>query len=236
VLLPRGDEGPSGFRVSRCRARLREREPATCALDASFDGPGGRRTAALAEGRAKAWQRPEARSAELGAAFAAGDAPLRQEQADNHDAIVGAARGSPCVDFGSITLADVAEHPNALLARRIFDAFERKDAFVLRELFAHDVVWRVGGTSGLAGVYRGRREIIRFLGSLPRLTNGTYASRLTDVLASENRAAVLYRATGIREGRTLDIDQLLLFTIRDGCVADVVALPSDQGAFDAFWG
>jgi ketosteroid isomerase-like protein len=130
----------------------------------------------------------------------------------------------------------VAAADNAALARRIFDAFERKDAFVLRELFAEDAVWRVGGTSRLAGVYLGRREIIRFLGSLPRLTGGTYSSRLSDVLASETRAAVIYRATGTREGRTLDIDQLLLFTVRDGCVADVLALPSDQASFDAFWG
>ena len=56
------------------------------------------------------------------------------------------------------------------------------------------------------------------------------------MLASDERAAVLYRATGVREGRTLDIDQLLLFAVGDGCVVDVLALPSDQRAFDAFWG
>jgi ketosteroid isomerase-like protein len=130
----------------------------------------------------------------------------------------------------------VTENANAALVSRLFDAFERKDAFVLRELFAEDAVWRVGGASGMAAVYRGRRAIIRFLGSLPRLTGGTYSSTLLDVLASDARAAVLYRARGEREGRTLDIDQLLLFTIRDGCVVDVLALPSDQHAFDAFWG
>ena len=128
------------------------------------------------------------------------------------------------------------EHPNATLVRRLFEAFERKDAFVLRELFAADATWCVGGASRLAGIHHGRREIIRFLGSLPRLTDGTYASRLIDVLASDERAAVLYRATGAREGRTLDIDQLLLFTVRDGCVVAVLAFPSDQRAFDAFWG
>jgi len=129
----------------------------------------------------------------------------------------------------------LAEHPNAALVRRLFDAFERKDAFVLRSLFAEDAVWRVGGASRMAGTFNGRREIIRFLGSLPRLTGGTYSSQLSDVLASDDRAAVLYRARGTREGRTLDIDQLLLFTICDGCVVDVLALPSDQAAFDAFW-
>ncbi len=150
-------------------------------------------------------------------------------------AILG-ARVSRFVSNSHRYARQVLEHPNSALARQIFDAFERKDAFVLRELFADDAIWRVGGKSRLAGVYRGRREIIRFLGSLPRLTRGTYSSRLSDVLASETRAAVIYRATGMREGRTLDIDQLLLFTMRDGCVADVLALPSDQAAFDAFWG
>ena len=130
----------------------------------------------------------------------------------------------------------MAEQQNAGVVRLLFDAFERKDAYALRDFFADDTVWRVGGSNRLAGVYRGRREIVRFLGSLPRLTDGTYASRLIDVLGSDMRAAVLYRATGRREGRELDIDQLLLFTLRDGVVTEVLALPSDQSAFDAFWG
>jgi ketosteroid isomerase-like protein len=128
------------------------------------------------------------------------------------------------------------EHANASLVRRLFTAFERKDALALRRFFRDDAVWHVGGSSRLAGTYRGRREVVRFLGSLPRLTDGTYASRLIDVLASDDRAAVLYRATGRRKGRELDIDQLLLFTLRDGVVTEVLALPSNQSAFDAFWG
>jgi ketosteroid isomerase-like protein len=125
---------------------------------------------------------------------------------------------------------------NAAVVTRLFEAFERKDAFALRALFAEDAVWHVGGRSVVARTYQGRREIIRFLGTLPKLTDGTYSSRLIDVLASDDRAAVLYRATGRRERRELDIDQVLLFTLREGVVAEVVALPSDQHAFDAFWG
>lgn len=130
----------------------------------------------------------------------------------------------------------MTQHPNATTVRRLFAAFERKDVFGLRDLFADDAVWHVGGASKVAGTYRGRREIVRFLGSLPRMTDGTYVSRLIDVLASDDRAAVLYRATGRRAGRELDIDQLLLFTLRDSVVVEVLALPSDQKAFDTFWG
>ena len=83
---------------------------------------------------------------------------------------------------------------------------------------------------------RGRRsEIFRFLVRLPKLTDGTDRSTFIDALASEKRGAGLYRAQGEREGRSIDIDQLLLFTIRDGLVTEVLALPSDPVAFDDFW-
>jgi ketosteroid isomerase-like protein len=124
---------------------------------------------------------------------------------------------------------------NEALVRRIFDAFARKDGFSLRDVFAADCVWTVPGRGVMAGAYRGREEIFRFLARLPKLTNGTYGSRLIDVLASDDRAAGLYRASGERDGRRLELDQLLLFTIRDGRVSSVLALPSDPETFDAFW-
>ena len=119
--------------------------------------------------------------------------------------------------------------------RGIFDAFARKEGFALRDCFAENAVWRVPGAGVMAGTYRGRTEIFRFLARLPKLTDGTYGSRLLDVLASEQRAAGLYRASGERGGRTIDLDQLLLFTIEDGLVTEVLALPTDPVTFDAFW-
>jgi ketosteroid isomerase-like protein len=87
----------------------------------------------------------------------------------------------------------------------------------------------------MAGEYRGREEIFRFLARLPKETDGTYRSELEDVLTSDERAAVLYRASGTRRGRTLEIDQVLLFRIQDGLVREVLALPSDPEAFEEFW-
>ena len=123
-----------------------------------------------------------------------------------------------------------------MLVRRIFEAFALKQGFSLRDCFAEDAVWHVPGASVMAGTYRGRSEIFRFLANLPKLTAGTYGSQLIDVLASDERAAALYRASGERHGRSLDIDQLLLFTIRDALVTEVLALPNDPAAFEEFWG
>jgi ketosteroid isomerase-like protein len=128
-----------------------------------------------------------------------------------------------------------ARTANEAVVRRIFDAFARKQGFALRDVFAADAVWTVPGDGAMAGVYRGREEIFRFLARLPKETDGTYASRLVDVLASDARAAALYRASGERHGRRLDLDQVLLFRLEDGLVHEVLALPSDPAAFEGFW-
>jgi ketosteroid isomerase-like protein len=124
---------------------------------------------------------------------------------------------------------------NEAIVRRIFGAFDRKEGLALRGLFADDAVWSVSGGGAMAGTYRGREAIFRFLAKLPKETDGTYGSELIDVLTSEHRAAALYRARGSRRGRTLELDQVLLFTIEGGVVREVLALPSDPGAFEAFW-
>jgi uncharacterized protein len=124
---------------------------------------------------------------------------------------------------------------NEALLRRMFEAFARKEGFALRGLFAEDAVWTVPGHGVMAGIHRGRDEIFRFLQRLPKETDGTYGSVLRDVLASDERAAALYTARGTRRGRTLELDQLLLFRIENGLVREVLALPSDPDAFEMFW-
>ena len=98
---------------------------------------------------------------------------------------------------------------NEALVRRIFDAFARKRGFALRDVFARDATWVVPGEGMMAGTFA--------------------------VLASDDRAAALYRASGERNGARLDLDQVLLFRIEDGLVRHVLALPSDPAVFDRFW-
>jgi uncharacterized protein (TIGR02246 family) len=129
----------------------------------------------------------------------------------------------------------VSAAENAAVVRQIFDAFARKEGLALRGLFAEDAVWSVPGRGVMAGLHEGREAIFRFLAKLPRETDGTYGSRLVDVLSSDDRAAALYRASGTRHGRTLELDQVLLFRFDDGLVRHVLALPSDPDAFEAFW-
>jgi ketosteroid isomerase-like protein len=127
------------------------------------------------------------------------------------------------------------DDPNNELTRRIFDAFTGGDPRALVEGIAEDAVWRVPGLAPVSREYRGRAEIFELFRLTRRLTDGTYRSRLSWSLADDEHAVAVYRATGERNGRTLDIDQVLLVTLRRGQWAEIVALPMDPAAFEAFW-
>src|SRR3954467_15123475 len=106
--------------------------------------------------------------------------------------------------------------PNQALAPGLFGPFGRRDPGALGALFSDDVVWRVGGANPMAGEYAGRRAVLRFLASTARLTGGTYRSEPVYALADEEHVVMVYRARGEREGRTIDIVQVLLCDVRDG--------------------
>jgi ketosteroid isomerase-like protein len=105
----------------------------------------------------------------------------------------------------------------------------------LFEVIAEDAVWEVPGTAPVARTYRGREEIFELFRTTRRLTRGTYSSELRWCLADDEHAVAVYRATGQRLRRALDIEQVLLITLRDGRWQRVLALPTDPAAFDAFW-
>ena len=93
----------------------------------------------------------------------------------------------------------MARAENEALVRHIFAAFAQKRGFALRNVFADDATWVVPGSGSMAGTFVGREQIFAFLGRLPKETDGTYSSSLIDVLASDDRAAALYRASGERQ-------------------------------------
>jgi ketosteroid isomerase-like protein len=129
----------------------------------------------------------------------------------------------------------VGEHPNAALMRRLFDAFGRRDGAAVAAMFDREISWRVGGRTSMSGEYRGWREVVAFLRRTTEETDGTYRSEFRWALGDEGRAVALYRARGARNGRTLDIDQVLLCEVRDGRLCDVTAVPLESDAFEQFW-
>jgi len=102
-------------------------------------------------------------------------------------------------------------------------------------VIAEDAVWRVPGSVPVARVYRGREEIFGLFRATRSLTDGTYRSELRWALADGDHAVAVYRATGRRLGRELDIDQALFITLRDGRWQEILAVPTEPDAFAVFW-
>jgi len=132
-------------------------------------------------------------------------------------------------------VTSVAEHENLAGVRRVFAAFLGGDARALFEVIAPDAVWTVPGTAPVSRVYAGREEIFGLFRETRRLTDGTYRSTLRWALADDHHAVAVYRAVGVRLGRRLDIDQVLLIDVEVGLWRRVVALPTDPPAFADFW-
>ena len=130
----------------------------------------------------------------------------------------------------------MSEHPSLDGVRRVFAAFNGGDPRALFEVIAEDAVWRVGGSAPIARTYTGRHDVFDLFRETRRQTDGTYRSTLRWALADEGNAVAVYRACGTRNGRELDIDQVLLITLRDCQWSEIVAVPTDPAAFEAFWG
>jgi ketosteroid isomerase-like protein len=120
--------------------------------------------------------------------------------------------------------------------RRVFEAFGGGDKRALFEVIAADAVWTVPGAAPVSRVYDGRAAIFGLFQETRRLTGGTYLSTLRWALADDEHGTAVYRAQGERpDGRRLDIDQVLLIDLDDGCWRRVLALPTNPPAFEAFW-
>jgi ketosteroid isomerase-like protein len=126
------------------------------------------------------------------------------------------------------------KHPDAELAERVFASF-RRNPRTLASLIAEDAVWTVVGRAPVAGVYDGRRAIFDLFRATQTLTDSTYKAVLRYVLADDERTIAVYRASGRRGERELDIDQALFIRVEDGRWAEILAVPLDPIAFDAFW-
>jgi uncharacterized protein len=128
----------------------------------------------------------------------------------------------------------VTRHRDVELAERVFGSF-RRDPRTLASLIAEDAVWTVVGRAPVAGVYEGRRAIFDLFKATQTLSDGTYKAELRYVLADDERTIAVYRASGRRGDRQLDIDQALFVRVEHGQWAEILAVPLDPIAFDAFW-
>jgi len=126
------------------------------------------------------------------------------------------------------------EHPNLLVAQRLWDAIAEGDVRQLSQVLDEKCVWRMHGSGVLAGAYVGVDEILGFLARVGELTSDLH-SDLIDVYVSDSGAILRYSVHAVRGIQELDTEHLFLVRISEGRIHSAVFAPIDQAAYDRFF-
>ncbi len=129
----------------------------------------------------------------------------------------------------------MADHPNAELLRKGYEAFDKGDMAVLTGLFAEDVVWHLPGNNPLTGVHRGRDAVFGIFAKSVELSGGSFKIELHDVLANDEHAVALTRATGSRQGKQLNSLDTNVYHMSNGKITEFWSAAEDQRLTDEFW-
>jgi ketosteroid isomerase-like protein len=129
----------------------------------------------------------------------------------------------------------MAEHQNATLIRRGYEAFSAGDVTALSELLAPDAVQHMPGHNVFSGDHKGRDAILAMYGQLAERSGGTLKVELEEVYANDEEVITVYRSTGTRNGKQLDTRHALVFRMRDGKAAELTDVSSDEATDDNFW-
>ena len=129
----------------------------------------------------------------------------------------------------------MAEHPNVQRLRDGYAAFGKGDMDTVKQLWTDDVVWHVGGESPLAGDYKGQDEIIGFFGRIFEMSGGSLELEVHDILANDEHAVALVTQRGKRDGKSLEMNAVHVFNLRDGKTSEFWAFNEDDRRADEFW-
>ena len=89
------------------------------------------------------------------------------------------------------------------------------------------------GRNPLAGVHRGKQAALGILGEVARRTDRKLVG-IIDVMTGPERSAVLVRELFARNGKTAEMERLLVYSVRDGLLDHCWVYDRDQSLVDEF--
>ena len=124
---------------------------------------------------------------------------------------------------------------NLDLAHRAWDAVSIGDVESLQTLWDEHIVWHATARgTPWAGDHRGREVVLDFLARIGESVE-IFDARLDDVLASDQRVALLIHVSARREDMKLEVDYQLLGRVQRGLIAEIWTTPLDPRALESFW-
>lgn len=131
----------------------------------------------------------------------------------------------------------MSEHPDSALVRRGYAAFSVGDMEALASLMTVDCVHHVPGSHPLSGHFKGRDNVLGTLyAGMAEQTDGTMSVDLEQVMA-DGRGHVIsvHRFRAQRQGRSIDENGALFFTIVGDKISDIDECVADIDKSNEFW-
>ena len=122
---------------------------------------------------------------------------------------------------------------NDRLVRSGYAAFAAGDLAAVAELFHPNAAWHAGRLGVLSGSHEGWDAIARFFGATMELSQGSFTVTPEETLTNDAGVAVVVRSRAERDGKRLDEQQVHVFRLHEGRVAEVRQFAGAEA--DAFW-
>jgi ketosteroid isomerase-like protein len=133
-------------------------------------------------------------------------------------------------------VVQLAEHENAQLIRKGYDAFSRGDLAALSELFSKDIQWHEAGgaSTPMAGDFKGQDAVFGMFGQLIQQT-AEFRVTLEEIVADEHQAVAIHEVYARRGSTTYRSREAIVFHLLAGKVTDAWHTVPDVEAYDLFW-
>ena len=119
--------------------------------------------------------------------------------------------------------------------QRYIDAMRKGDREAAFRHLAEGIVGHVPGRSALAGELRGKEAVIGYIQAAVAHAAEGVEVELIDMLASEERVALLVRERLRREGRVLDMRRANVYRVEGEEIVEIWIFEGDQYAVDEFF-
>jgi uncharacterized protein len=123
------------------------------------------------------------------------------------------------------------------LMRRYVDAARSGDWETASGFFAEDIALHIPGRSPFAGEHRGRDVAMAYIENARALSRDHEVElELVDMLASDERIALIVRERFALDGRVVDIRRANVYRVRGEEIVEIWIFEADQYAVDELLG
>jgi ketosteroid isomerase-like protein len=123
------------------------------------------------------------------------------------------------------------------IVRAFLAAVQQVDLEKIGAILHPEVKWHAPGNNRFSGLKNSVGEVFQMVGGMFEATQNTFAlAEIKSVAVNGNKVACVLRFKAVRNGVTLDTDNIDVYTVEDGKIVAVEAFATDAAGEDAFWG